>query len=210
MWVAIIGSIGVGKNRIAEMLAAKEKFHIMPDIIDRGLQHKFEENPTKYGLRHQMSLLSKKFAQQQECAYRKANLDVCSVRLIEEVKLFSEFLHDREFIEKWELDIIEETYLAHSKACVPPDIVVYLKSDILNTHYRKELTENVCAFTDNEYIADLQKRYDALVERIAVPLVEVDMEGNFDTAWNSIEHGVASIKSARLHGETIWQTSLLR
>lgn len=210
MWVAIIGSIGVGKSRIADMLAAKEKFVIAEDMYDRGLQMDFDKKPSEFGLRHQMSLLNKKFLQQQECAYRKPNVDIVSIRLIEEIKLFSQFLYDRQFIKEWELKLIEETYAAHSRACTPPDIVIYLKSDIMNTHYRKALTENICSFTDNEYIKDLQERYETLAERIAIPLVEVSMEGNFDNVWHEIEHGIASVKSSRLHGETIWQTSLLR
>lgn len=210
MWVAVVGGLGTGKERIAKMISEKDKFNLyQEEAVDLALE--FQLNPAKHAFRHQLLLMINKFSQQIKIQNRRDNSNIVSTRLVEDIFIFSQFLLEFEFLSFEDFRIIESIYKKQRVALNPPDIVILLKSSqTITNHVSKELSGKVCNFTNSEYIVDLNARYEALAENIAVPLIEVDIHSDFDTTWGQIEHGIESLKTTRLVGQTIWETPLLR
>ena len=210
MWISVIGSIGVGKKRISDQIAQKEGATYFEDFVYDELQDKFVKEPQTYAMDWQVYILTEKFKQQIDMSKRSRTATVVTSRLLEDIKIFSKMLRHFELMSNRDYQIIREIYYSYQEALEPPSIVILLKADIMSTWYMKELTENVCAFTDNTYIKWLNDEYEALAERIAVPMVEVDMSENFDQNWKIIEAGIASVRTTGLTQETLWTKKLLR
>jgi deoxyadenosine/deoxycytidine kinase len=210
MWIAIMGSLGSGKQKIASMIKRKEGADLYDEKKDLSLFQRFEEHPSQHSFDNQLDLLCKRFTLIQEINRRMTNTDIVSVGILEEVDLFSEFLIDNEMMAGHEYDSFRKVFIAMKIAIQPPSIIIYLKTNIIDTHARKSLEQNEDYFTRNEFIKDLDIRYNQLAKEIVVPLVEVNLSDNFDSNWAEVEAGINSVKTARLHGVTLWQKQTTR
>lgn len=210
MWIAVIGSLGSGKQKIASMIEKKEGADFYKESKDIDLFQNFEREPNKYSFQNQIDLLVKKFTLFQEINRRMNNTNIVSVGILEEIYLFSEFLVDQQLMTWEEFVTFKKVYDSMVRAVQPPSILIYLKTNIIDTHIRKELERNTDYFTRNEFIEDLDVRYTQFVRTVAIPMVEVNLSEDFDKNWNEVEAGINSIKTARLQGQTLWNKQLTR
>jgi len=161
MWIAVIGSIGVGKSKITNMIAEKFSCIQVDEKIDQKSFDLFEKNPIDFALSNQLSFISNKFKSQVEL--QNSERKIVSQRIFHESMIFSECLLDNELMTKKDFDMFSTVFKSMASVLKPPSIVVYLKADTMTTHYRKEMNESRCLFTQDEYIKDLNEKYDKFV-----------------------------------------------
>ena len=209
MWLSVIGPVGVGKKKIIEMISVQKGY--FPIYEDTGKYfNEFNIKSEEFAFRHQLEFLKNKYRSQRDIKNLRETKDIVSSRVIWEVVVFSEVLFEIGILKKYEFDFIRELTEELDGALNTPDGVIYVRSDIRSTHNRKLLDDNICFFTNNEYIKLLNEKYEEFSRRISVPVIEVDVTKNFDNLWNDVSYGIDSLITTGVGNDSVWGSSFLR
>jgi deoxyadenosine/deoxycytidine kinase len=132
MHIAIAGNIGAGKTTLTKILAKQFDWDIrLEDVDDNPYLRDFYENMTKWAFHLQVYFLNSRF--EQVHALRKGPKTVIQDRTIyEDAYIFAKSLyHSGHFSER---DYQNYLRLFHGMInyVQPPDLLIYLKSDIGN------------------------------------------------------------------------------
>jgi len=90
----------------------------------------------------------------------------------------------------------------------PPDVFIRMKVDFITVHNRLSLAggDNV----SDDALAAQFKNLDRLVDKIRVPVIEVDAGEDFKLVEDDVKHGVSTITSSGAGRDSIWTKGVFR
>ena len=162
-YIAIEGVIGVGKTTLVNYLAqdyqAKPYYEIVEDNPFLSL---FYQDKEKYAFDTEIYFLLSRFRQQRELEIdlKKNKQFIASDYLFDKNKIFAQITLGSEDFRTFSLVF----YGIHTKI-VPPNLVVYLRSDVPSLMKRIRTRDRTFERNmDEKYIATLSHQYDAFFE----------------------------------------------
>jgi deoxyadenosine/deoxycytidine kinase len=166
-YIAIAGNMGSGKSTLVEFLCRR-----YPNI--RPFYEKNEENPYlsdfygdmgRWAFHSQVYFLTLKFRTHQE-------LDACPQTVIqdrtiyEDAEVFAENLHRRGYLTGRDYDAYRRLYGTILGSINPPDLLVYLKSNLRTIRKRIRLRgRDYEELVEPGYLRDLNRLYDRWLRR---------------------------------------------
>lgn len=200
MWIQVIGASGSGKTLIVENLQ-KNGYELIGQLVPEVVGDAFFRELTLSQARLKSQI------QASEVMNRK---DVVTVRSFwDSHEVFIPSTHHFQEISDYERSIFEQIYqpLVDTRALIPPHAVVYMKMPQMSAYNRMAL-RNVDINPDR--YNHQAKLYEAYVERIAAPVLEIDGEQTPDLILKQLEFDLSSIKATVGSAGNIWQKEYFR
>jgi deoxyadenosine/deoxycytidine kinase len=174
-YIAIEGSIGVGKTSLAKLLAEKLEGRVVLETIeDNPFISKFYSNRETYAFQTQLFFLLNRYQQQRGLLQREL-FDKCVVcdYLFAKDRIFAYLNLDDD-----ELNLYERIYQFLDEEIPKPDLVVYLQASVTmllerirkrGQSYEREISE--------EYLAEVNRSYnDFFFHYASTPLLVVNTD----------------------------------
>jgi len=122
-------------------------------------------------------------------------------------EVFDKALHEMEELSDYEFDLMESTYLNYCPFVEPPHAFIYCKAPPIWIQNRMSFKNE----TPNEnLIKRVSKHYEDFVERVRIPIIDVDATLPFDQIWELLSYDVDQIKTAAMATQTMWTRSVFR
>lgn len=132
MHIAIAGNIGAGKTTLTKILAKQFDWDLrLEDVDDNPYLRDFYENMTKWAFHLQVYFLNSRF--EQVHALRKGPKTVIQDRTIyEDAYIFAKSLYHSGHFSERDYQNYLRLFQSMTNYVQPPDLLIYLKSDIGN------------------------------------------------------------------------------
>lgn len=166
-YIAVAGNMGVGKSTLVQFLTAQfggEPFY--EPVETNPYFAKFFKDMKRWSFHSQIYFLTHKFRIHQQVEQRQG-LVVVDRSIYEDAEIFARGLYISRKMTKNEFDLYWNLYQAMCQSLRPPDVLVYLTSDLktLKERIAKRGRKEEKAVPD-AHLKLLQRRYDAWVKRI--------------------------------------------
>lgn len=201
MWVMIIGAPGTAKHKIAELLT-KDGYEYQKWITDvKGDQSNLFMREATY--------FAERLKKQFKIARAKREQDIVTVRgTWDSIEVFGSVLTSRGEIGETQFDSLRFIYESLMDTMIPPDVIIYMKvKERMASYNRMALRDGRIS---EDYFSQLISAYDKYVQRLAVPVIDVDNDHVLDKVWDQVEFGLQSIKTSGLSGDTIWKRGMFK
>ena len=201
MWLMICGPTGSGKNVVAKELV-KTSFDYLPSFYVETEESKFIQ---------ELEILTSRVSAQMKASTLIDRRDIYTLRsfwdskyvYIPAGKSFDRFSP----MEAKALDIVCKSF--DDDALTPPTAVIYCKTDKMNAHNRLALQNRGVEISDEEFNLHVEL-YDKMIERVRVPVIEIDVSKDIAEIAKNLEFGLASLKSANLTNASVWSRTFFR
>jgi len=166
IFVAVAGNIGAGKTTLTRMLSKKLGWKAYFErVIDNPYLPDFYKDMNRWSFHLQIFFLSNRFRSQKEISDWP---DSCiqDRSIYEDAEIFAYTLHEQGFMSDKDYGNYKDLFSIMVEYLRKPDLIVYLKAplDCLITHIKKR-GRSYEQTIDVEYLAKLNKAYDAWIER---------------------------------------------
>ena len=193
-YVAIEGSIGVGKTSLAKLLAEKLGARtVFEDFEDNPFLSDFYEDPERFAFQTQLNFLIQRYQQQQELR----QVDIFHNLLITDYMFIKDRLFASLNLNEKEMNLYDTIANLLEKNVINPDLVIYLQADT------DTLMENISkrnrSFEVNisyKYIDGLNEVYNEYFFRYQdTPLIIINTNNNdFVNNFNDLEEVIQCIR----------------
>lgn len=199
----VLGATGTGKRVVADSLI-NDDFELLEPNFDVAVDL---DNYSK-----ELTFFMRRLRTQLQAASLKDRRDIVTVRsFYDQHECFQRAMLDQTMITKKDFESFEIIYsnlFDAEKLSEPPDAVVYMKTNKMSALNRQALTGGRDV-TQDFFHREIEY-YEKFVEKIAVPLIEIDAADKPDKIKNALDFGVSSLKAANLGGKSIWRRSFFR
>jgi len=142
--VVVMGTLGVGKSTVSELLAQELHFHLMPEIINPVLS-KFYDDPPKYAFQSQISCLTTKYNQTVEAAELSKLKPVLQDTPIHQDRIYAVAQHTLGNMTDAEMDLYENLYTIYTERVdVLPNLLIYIDAKMPVILHRIEERDRKC------------------------------------------------------------------
>lgn len=178
LYISIAGIIGAGKTTLAKALSKTMNLPIYcEDAQDDPYLKKFYESDTnEFGYQLQISLLTKRFEQQQQIIWNAKG--AVQDRSIYEDGIFCKMLHDDKKISELDWTTYNKLAQIMFNLCGKPTVVIYLDVSPEEAHRRLRMrNREIECKVPLEYLKRLHEAYDEWIGTMKdVRIIRVDYE----------------------------------
>jgi len=201
MWIAISGPPGTSKNRLAEILARVEGYTYLEELPDRVDQSWF--------LR-EVNHLSKRSILQSTIEAGRKQGNFLTVRTIwDGPEVFAKVGLKREAITEEEFGIINLIYKQLTEEAIsPPDAFIYLRCESVMSSLNRMALQG--RSLPEETFMEMCAEYDRYRQKLAVPVIEIAHNDNFDAIVLEAQYALQSLKTTGLSDFTIWKKGIFK
>lgn len=174
-YIAIEGSIGVGKTSLAKLLAEKLEGRVILEMMEENpFISKFYSNREKYAFQTQLFFLLNRYQQQRGLLQREL-FDKCVIcdYLFAKDRIFAYLNLDDD-----ELNLYERIYQFLDEEIPKPDLVIYLQASVTMLLERiRKRGRNYEREASEEYLAEVNRSYnDFFFHYASTPLLVVNTD----------------------------------
>jgi len=205
MWITISGATGSGKNFAARILddIGYKRIDSLADT-DLSLEKNFPAELRRYTARLNDQLTASKLASRE---------DVYTIRSFwDSVEVSSNAALDLEIITKEEHRCIDLIYGAFNRGelLLAPQALIYMKATKIDSLNRMALNPN--NLLNEPYYNREVFHLDKMVEKVAVPVVEVEISKNsIEMIKKNLEFGLNSLRAANLYRSSgVWDRGFFK
>jgi len=195
MWMIVMGGDSTSKGAVVDYLVKQEKFEYIP--LDK------QESTTvaiEREIRFGGSYLTTHMMAQENARIK----DVVTVRSFWEwAEIFPQVLVKRGELSESDARVIKVLYESIKVVLKPPTAVVYMHPSQKMTMYDRALLNN--KQPDDERMTTLLKLYEGFVQKIKIPVIEIDASEPMERMKSSLEFGLASLRASKLTDDSFWK-----
>lgn len=194
MWISIIGTNGSGKSLVKNFLD-KRGFRLESELFN--INSSLDVRSDFY-FNHDMS------------AYKKRlNQDIFTIGSFWDYhECVVPYLFETFQITERDLNLMNERYNTTKDFLEPPSCIIYTKMSEQQSYNRLILSgEDI----NHSMVKNLQRQiemYESFIQRVAVPVVDIDMGQDIGRVFQELEYSVDSVLTTRLDVASIWQRSM--
>lgn len=197
MYVAIAGNIGSGKSSLTRLLSARYGLQPVFEAVDENpYLSDFYERMDLYGFHSQIFFLARRL--KQHLAMVNPGEHIVQDRTVfEDASIFATNLHRQGIMNDRDFASYMELYEAVSLALRPPDLLVYLQSDLPRLKQQIRLRgRDFEADISDEYLLQLQDLYEEWIgsytasKLLIIPAADLDFvhdESDRAFVWRLLE-----------------------
>ncbi len=187
-FVAIAGNIGVGKTTLARALAAQLDWRCcLEPVIDNPYLDDFYADMSRWAFHLQVYFLSKRFENQREIESAQTSC-VQDRTIYEDVEIFARTLNRRGHLVDRDWDNYQALFETMVGYLRPPDLIVYLRSDLDTLLKRIRARGRTSEKTiDPAYLGELNEAYESWVKRASSQFRIATLETGYEQELNAGE-----------------------
>lgn len=200
MWIVVCGPTGTGKELIVKEIA-RGGYDLLPSFY-------VETEKTQF-LR-ELAVFTRRMKTQIEASRFMERRDVVTVRTFWETRdVFVPIAKAMDRINQDEARAFELIFESmEDEHYIPPTAVVYAKTDKMNALNRMKLN-GIVGISEEEF--NLQVAYyDKFIDKVRVPVIELDISLSPDEVRRNLEFGLSSLKAANLTQRTLWTRTFFK
>ena len=193
----ILGPTGSGKRVVADYMV-KEGSEL--------LEPKFDIEDSNDNFSKQLTYLMRRLEVQMRAASLRDRRDIVTIRsFFDDYEVYLKTMHDLTTLTDRDMKhfaTIYENVCKMQQIAEPPDIVIYMKTPKMSAMNRQALTDNLI---HQDFFHKEVEYYEEFIQKIAVPIIEIDASAKPEVVKNELDYGVSSLKAARLGSQTVWR-----
>jgi deoxyadenosine/deoxycytidine kinase len=196
----ICGASGTGKYEIAKWAEA-DGFELIDEKVELDQGRPFVS---------EINFATSRLISQLRAAQLMNRKNIVTIRSFwDSAEVFLPILEANVGLSKDERDIFDMIKNAMYAPGVlpPPSIVVMAKTSKMNAFDRMNLRG---VTIDQEHYNQQLDFYERMAEKIAAPLIELNMDEKVEIQKKNFDYGMASIRAANLSAQSLWQKSFFR
>jgi len=194
MWISVIGPEGSAKKEIKNHI--EEQGYKFRDLRDVYL----------YSAVGKISSLFDLFDRQLDIQDEMRTKDIVTIGTIWDAhEIYSQISRGIGYWDAKELEMVDDIYKKLCKRLDPPQMFIYCKSDVVHIQSWLEMTAR--PREQEDIIIKVLAEYDRLIKKIRVPVIEIDVTGQIDEAYNEVNYGMSSIK-ATADERSMWKKKI--
>ena len=198
MWIAIIGACGTGKHSVLKMLE-KDGYKYIEAVKPKL------ETP---GFDLEFAYACERLRVQIEAQKIMNKKDVVTIHTFWETwDVFTPIAESKFQIDRVEMDRLKLMSETFKEILEPPHAIIYTQSEKMNAFNRMQLRQQTVNQLDFNQQIELYQKF---VEKVRVPVVDVDGNRTFDDMRKDLEFGVASLKASTVGSQSFWDREMFR
>lgn len=194
MWISIIGPVGSGKSLVKKILESRN-FQLESELFNFSTSIEYRSD---FYFKHDQAAFLKRL-----------NNDIFTIGSFWDYhECIVPVMFENFEITESELYLMNERYNTTKEFLEPPTCVIFTKMSEQQAYNRLMLSGEVVNHLVINKIERQLQYYEKFIQKVAVPVIEIDMGQNIDMALNDLNFSIDSILTSRLDTASIWKRNM--